>query len=70
MAEELRTVNASVLGETGSADYTRLAGKIYPSVCSKLYSEAANYHADENPEGEIEPIQEIIAITEDYSYEA
>lgn len=66
MAEGLRTVNASVLGETGSADYTRLAGKIYPSVCSKLYSEAANYHADENPEGEIAALEEIIAMTEDY----
>lgn len=66
MAEGLRKVNASVLGETGSADYTRLAGKIYPSVCSKLYSEAANYHADENPEGEIAALEEIIAMTEDY----
>lgn len=66
MAEGLKKVNSAVLGETGSAEYTKLAGKIYPSVCGRLYSTAENCHDNEDTAGEIAALEEILTMTEGY----
>lgn len=66
MAQNLKNVNAGVLGQGGLEKYNSLAESIYPSVCSKLYRNAEEYHDTGDTANEIAALEEIISMQEGY----
>lgn len=66
MAELLKKINSAALGETGREQYQKLAEKIYPGVCSKLYGTAGECFGKADYSGAIEALEEILAMDEQY----
>lgn len=66
MAEILKKINASALGEGGREIYTGLTESIYPRVCAKLYDSARSEFRDGNNAGAITALEEILVMDEKY----